>query len=390
MYIIVSSGERAARIASKFADSIIVDRDPDSAKRLEKMGFAVINKDASNPEFLSKFGPGDVIILADEDHFNIKVAKVARVLGLQSYAIVEDEENCIFYEDSGVSKICKSLENLISTIFGKNRYLEIQIGEDLEGKTLREYDAGEDCMVVSIFRKGKAYQPFPEMVLQKGDVVGVVCGEHVRITKNPFDGILLLKAEMITEDEIKEAEMLAERFSSELIVFEKVGNYFSCSLKGYADNLRLEEVSEILRQAEEFDLIVTTLKERNEEALKNLVSKFPTLISAGKQGYRRILAIVNSSNPDQIINMAKAFSRFFGYTKLLFLEEEQLKHFSKFTETEIEVEVSRGNPMVDAVKEFKSGYDLVILSLRNDVGNIDSDILWKMILDGNTSVLVVE
>jgi Trk K+ transport system NAD-binding subunit len=103
MYIIVSSGERAARIASKFADSIIVDRDPDSAKRLEKMGFAVINKDASNPEFLSKFGSEDVIILADEDHFNIKVAKVARVLGLQSYAIVEDEENCIFYEDSGVS-----------------------------------------------------------------------------------------------------------------------------------------------------------------------------------------------------------------------------------------------------------------------------------------------
>ena len=54
------------------------------------------------------------------------------------------------------------------------------------------------------------------------------------------------------------------------------------------------------------------------------------------------------------------------------------------------MEVSRGNPMVDAVKEFKSGYDLVILSLSNDIGNIDRDILWKIILDKESSVLVVE
>ena len=389
MYIIVSSGKRAARIASKFADSIIIDRDSNSAKRLEERGFTVLNEDASNPEVLSKFGRDDVVILADEDHFNVKVAKVAGIFGLKTFAMVEDEEKCSFYENAGVSKICNSLENLISKIFGKNRYFEIQVGDGLEGKTLKEYDAGEDCMVVSIFRDSKAYQPFPDMVMRKGDVLGVVCGEQVRTTKNPFDSVLLLKAEM-RDVEIDEAEMLANRFSADLIVFEKVGNAYACSLKGYAEELKLEDAIEMLRQAEELDLIVTSLKEKNEEVLKNLVSKFPTLIAAGKQDYGKILALMNSSRPDTIINMAKAFSRFFGSTKLLFLEEEQLKHFSKFTETEMEVAVSRGNPMVDAVREFKSGYDLVILSLSNDVGNIDRDILWKIILNRKTSVLVVE
>lgn len=387
--IIIGSGDRVGKIASKLPESLIIDRNPKSAADLELKGFNVLNADASNVEVLSKFDSGSKLILADEDEFNLKVAKIAKTLGFDVFAVVSDEEKCSLYEIEGISKVCSSVESLISSVFGKTRYLEVPVSDEMEGLTLREYDAGEDCMVVSILREGKILHPFPEMKLKSGDLLGVVCGEHVRITKNPFDNILLLKGE-IGEGEVKEAEMLAEKFSANLILFEKVGNAFACVLDGYSESFNLDEAVEMLKRSDELDLIVTTLKEKNEKILKDLVSKFPTLILTGKDNYRRTLALVNTSNPDSVINIAKAFSRYFGGVKVLFLEEEQLKHFSKFTETEMEVEVSKGNPMVDAVKEFKSGYDLVILSLSNNIGNIDRDILWKIILDKNSSVLVVE
>jgi len=213
-----------------------------------------------------------------------------------------------------------------------------------------------------------------------------MAGNNFRKLQNPFDNILLLKSEM-REKEIREVEMVAERFGANLIVFERVGDAYACVLEGHSDSVNLEEAVKILKRSDEFDLIATTLKEKNEEVL---VSNFPTLVLSGKEDYRKILALINNSNPDVMINIAKAFSRFFGRVKVLFLDEEQIKHFSKFTETDLEVEVSTGNPMVDAVREFKSGYDLVILSLTNDAGNIDRDILWKIILDEETSVLVVE
>lgn len=388
-YILVSAGDRAARIASKLPDCIIIDRDANSAKRLAERGFEVLNEDASNPEVLARFDTDSKIILADDDEFNLKVAKVAKLLGFEVFAIARDEEKCWLYESEGISRICGSVEALLSTIFEKNRYFEIKVGEEMDGKTLKEYDAGEDCMVISIFRDGKVLQPFPELEMRAGDTLALVCGEQVRLTKNPFDNILLLKSEM-TEKEIKEAEMVAERFGANLIVFEKVGNAYACVLEGRSDSVNLEEAVKILKRSDEFDLIATTLKEKNEDVLKLLVSSFPTLILSGKEDYRKILALVNNSNPDVMINIAKAFSRFFGKVKVLFLDEEQIKHFSKFTETGLEVEVSTGNPMVDAVREFKSGYNLVILSLTNDVGNIDRGILWKIILDKETSVVVVE
>ncbi|KUJ94545.1 MAG: TRK potassium uptake system protein (TrkA-1) [Archaeoglobus fulgidus] len=389
MYIVVSTGERAARIASKLPDCIIIDRDPDSAERLKEKGFNVLNGDASNPEILARFYMGEKIILADNDNFNIKVAKTAKLLGLDVYAVAADEDKCWLYEVEGVSKICGSVEALLSTIFRKNRYFEIQVEAEMEGKTLKEYDAGEDCMVISVFRDGKVLQPFPDLELKAGDLLGLVCGEQVRTTKNPFDNILLLKGDM-GEGEIREAEMVAKKFGANLITFEKVGGAYACALEGYGESVELEEAINILKKSDELDLIATTLTEKNKEILKKLVSSFPTLVLSGRDDYRRILALVNTSNPDTIISMAKAFSRFFGKAKALFLDEEQIKHFSKFTETDLEVEVSRGNPMVDAVKEFKSGYDLVILSLSNDIGNIDRDILWKIILDKESSVLVVE
>ncbi len=390
MYIVVSTGERAARIASKLPDCLIIDRNAESAEKLRKQGFNVLSGDASNPEVLAKFAvEGTKIILADDDDFNVKVGKTAKLLGLDVFAIAVDEEKCWLYEAEGISKVCGSIEALLSTIFEKNRYFEIAVGAEMEGKSLKEYDAGEDCMVLSVFRDGKVMQPFPELELKAGDILGLVCGEQVRVTKNPFDNILLLKGDL-GEEEIREAEMVARKFGAELITFEKIGDVYACVLEGYAESIKLEEAVDILRKSDELDLIATTLKEKNEEVLKKLVSSFPTLVLSGRDDYRKILALVNASNPDTIINMAKAFSRFFGRVKVLFLDEEQIKHFSKFTEADLEIEVSKGNPMVDTVKEFKSGYDLVILSLSNDIGNIDRDILWKIILDKETSVLVVE
>ncbi len=391
MNIIIGSGEKVSVIASKLSDSLIVDRNPESAANLEFKGFNVLNADASDAEILSKFDTSSRLILADDDEFNLKVARVAKTLGFEDIvAISSDESKCSIYDREGVKKICNTIDNLLNLLLERDRYIEIPVGSEFEGMELKEFDPGEDCTVVSVFRDGKVLQPHPEMIVQKGDTLGVICGEEVRVSKNPFNAILILERGQRDDEIVVEAEMLAKRFSASIIVFQKKGNAYACNLRGYSDKIELEEAIDILKKSDELDLIVTSLEEKNEGALKNLVSKFPTLLVTGRTDYRKILAIANSKCPDKIINMAKAFSRFFGNVKVLLLEKEQLKHFSKFTETELEVKVSEGNPMVDAIKEFKSGYDLTILSIKNDLGNIDRDILWKMILDKNTSVLVVD
>nr|WP_269140589.1 TrkA C-terminal domain-containing protein [Archaeoglobus neptunius] len=265
--------------------------------------------------------------------------------------------------------------------------METPVSAEFEGTSLKDFDPGEDCTVVSVFREGKILHPYPELTLQRGDVLGIVCGKEVRISKNPFDNILVLGRE---EDIAREAKMLSEKFSANIIFFEKSGDAYACSLDGSSDKIELGEALEMLRKDDELDLIITSLSKKDEEGLAGLVSKFPTLIATGKENYRNILGIVNSFSPDRIISMATAFSRYFGKVKVLLLEEEQLKHFSKFTESGLVVEVSRGNPMVDTIREFKKGYDLVILSLRNDAGNIDREILWRIMLDRTASVLVVD
>ncbi|WP_202320512.1 NAD-binding protein [Archaeoglobus neptunius] len=387
MHVIVGSGRKAERLASRLANSLIIDRNPESAEALRKKGFRVLNADASRIEVLSVFWQSR-LILVDDDNFNLKVAKVAKTLGFEDViAIPEDESACSLYEKEGIEKICVSIDAALLTLFGRKRYLETPVSAEFEGTSLKDFDPGEDCTVVSVFREGKILHPYPELTLQRGDVLGIVCGKEVRISKNPFDNILVLGRE---EDIAREAKMLSEKFSANIIFFEKSGDAYACSLDGSSDKIELGEALEMLRKDDELDLIITSLSKKDEEGLAGLVSKFPTLIATGKENYRNILGIVNSFSPDRIISMATAFSRYFGKVKVLLLEEEQLKHFSKFTESGLVVEVSRGNPMVDTIREFKKGYDLVILSLRNDAGNIDREILWRIMLDRTASVLVVD
>ena len=74
---------------------------------------------------------------------------------------------------------------------------------------------------------------------------------------------------------------------------------------------------------------------------------------------------------------------------MLLLDPSLVSYSSKLTETRLEVEVSRGNPVIDAVKEAKSNYDLIIVSHRNDAGNIDRELLKRIIYDTPASVLVI-
>jgi trk system potassium uptake protein TrkA len=388
MHIIVGGSEITKMLASKLDDYVILESRGDVVEKLRGEGFKVVKANPADPEVLSKFDiTSNVLILASDDETNLKVINTAKTLGAENVIVVTKRDKLYRGEDV---KICRSYGDLLHVLnFEKPRkYFEIKVRENWKGLKLKELDLGEECAVVSIFRNGRLIRPHPEFTLGRGDVVGIICGEEVRSARNPFDEILVVLRGHRDEDVVKEAKMLAEKFRSNTIFIRKTKNEFKC-----VENVRIfkpKDVKKVLiKDSEKFDLIVTSAKRKRDNLIEKFVNLFPTLIAKGKSNYSKILAIANSSNPYKIISLAKAFGRVFDYVKVLFLEKDQLKYFSRFIETPVDVDVSEGNPFVDTVREFKKGYDLVIFSLKNDVGNIDKDILWKIVLDTDSSVLIV-
>jgi len=384
MHIIVGGSEVAKMLASKLENYVILESREDVVEKLRREGFKVIKVNPADPEVLSKFA-SNVLILTSDDETNLKVINTAKTLGAGDVIVVTKRDDLYRGEDV---KICRSYGDLLHVLnFEKPRkYFEIKVRENWKGLKLKELDLGEECAIVSIFRNGRLIRPHPEFTLGRGDVVGIICGEEVRSARNPFDEILVVLRGHRDEDVVKEAKMLAERFRSNTIFIRKTKNEFKC-----VENVRIFKPKDVERTkgCDKFDLIVTSAKRKRDDLIEKFVNVFPTLIAKGKSKYSKILAIVNSSNPYKIISLAKAFGRVFDYVKVLFLEKDQLKYFSRFIETPVDIDVSEGNPFVDTVREFKKGYDLVIFSLKNDVGNIDKDILWKIVLDTDSSVLIV-
>lgn len=77
---------------------------------------------------------------------------------------------------------------------------------------------------------------------------------------------------------------------------------------------------------------------------------------------------------------------------MMAIDEESLVYKGHLVEShsKIDTELIRGNPIIEVVKEAKKGYDLIIFSIENDIGNIDEEILWRIVLKTSSSVMVVK
>ncbi|WP_457590984.1 potassium channel family protein [Geoglobus sp.] len=401
MYIIVGGGRVGRQLADRLDDSIIIEKDPDTCAELERKGYRVVQGDATDREIWKELPvkSSTVILATNDDSVNLAIARIVRELEPRDVvARVESESYIRDYRSLGVRGVScgKTIasELIHELIEAKRRYFEIVVTEEnFAGMRLADMYMGESCTIISIYREGKIFRPHPDFVLQPGDIIGIVCGKEVKKTKNPFDEILLVIRYAESYDRVyREAKAIAERFDADLLILHKEDGRIMCSLT--AENIQdmeVEEAVEILESlTDKVDLIVTDPPKRRVDIRASVLLKFPILFAKGNDEYREILAIVNTDNPENVVSYATAFANYFGKGKILFLDREQLKTSPSAVESPtVELAVTEYNPLVEVVREVKKGYDLIIFSISNSVGNIDSDFLWRFILDTNSSVLVV-
>ncbi|ADB57497.1 TrkA C-terminal domain-containing protein [Archaeoglobus profundus] len=361
MYIVVGDKEIARKIARIYSNCVFVGKDTDDLKDIN-----VIEGDPL--EIIPKLDLSSAkVVLASDESTNSKIAEFLKSKGVDVVE-VNVERVCDLYRKLRIDRASNGTGV-------RRKYLETVVGKSLSGVPLRRMDMGDECAVVSVFRGGKLLRPHPELILKEGDTLGILCGEEIRQARNPFDNILRILRGYRDEDIITESRMLSERFESNIITLKLVS--------GNAG------IVKDLTKLDEADLVVTSAIKKKDNLIEELSKVHPTVVARGKREYKKILAVVNSSDPFKIISLSKVFARAFDYVKLLLLEKEQLVYASKVIETSVDVSVTEGNPFVEFVREFKRRYDLLIISLKNDVGNIDEDIIWKVIVDMDTSVLLV-
>ncbi|NOY11457.1 MAG: TrkA family potassium uptake protein [Archaeoglobi archaeon] len=401
MHIIVGGGRVGRQLADRLEECIIIEKDEETCEELRRLGYRVVHADAREREVWERLPVrGATVILAtNDDSVNIAIASIIRDFEPSDIvARVESESYMRDYRNLGVRGVScgKTIasELIHELIEAKRRYFEIVVTEEnFAGMRLADMYVGESCTIISIYREGKIYRPHPDFVLQVGDIVGIICGKEVKKTKNPFDEVLLvIRCAENYKRVYREAKAIAERFDADLLILHKEDGRIMCSLK--ADSIQdmdVEEAVEILESlTDKVDLIVTDPPKKKVDFRTSVLIKFPILFAKGKEGYRDILAIVNTDRPENVVSYATAFANYFGKGKIMFLDREQLKTSSSTVESPtVEIAVTEFNPLVEVVREVKRGYDLIIFSISNSVGNIDSEFLWKFILDTDSSVLVV-
>ncbi len=400
-YVIVGGGSIGRSIADSLKeDYIIVEKDEKTYEELIKQGYKALLGDARDENFMSKLQlkGAKVILATNDDEANLQIAEIARKLGVEEIvARVEDGSRIEEYAKAKIKAIaCDKIvaaEIMYELSEGRKRYFEIVVSKrNFAGKRLSEINVGEGCTVVVVFRGGLAYKPNPDFKLEEGDRLGIICGEEIKATKKPFEEVLVVVTDSKQKDKVfREARMFAERFDAELIYLYKSQGSIMCSLAtDEIEDMSLNEAIELLKAFEgKVDLMITNVPKSRKELV--FLEKFPVLLAKGKEDYKNALVIVNTSKPEKLLNYASAISNFFGETTVLFLNQEQLKAASSIMESpKMKTSLASHNPLVEVISEVKKEYDLVILSAKNDVGNLSENVLWKVITKTNSSVMVIE
>ncbi len=401
MNIVVGGGRVGRRIAEMLEDSIIVERDEEVCRELENEGFQVIHGDATEKSLWEKVPVKDsVIVLAtNDDVTNLRIARAVKDLEPKEIvARIESEKYQHEYHRMGIRGVTcgKSIASdlIHELIESRRRYFEIAVTErNFAGVRLSDLNVGDDCTVILIYREGKIFRPHPDFILETGDIIGIICGREIKRTKNPFDEILLIVRHPENYEMVfSEASAVSRIVDADLLILHKHGGKILCSFHvDRIEEMELDEAIDILNTLEDkVDLVITDPPKAKVEFDPKIFRRFPILFARGKTYYSEILAIVNTSNPEVVLNYATSFANYFGRCRIMFLDSDQLKTSSSVVESPtVEIAVTRFNPLVEVVREVKKEYDLIIFSISNDVGNIDQEFLWKFILETESSVLVV-
>jgi len=382
--IIVGGGRAGRDLAAQLPEAVIIEIKPEKREKLSELaGVEVIIGDGSDEELLKRVGLDGAeafISLTSNDDVNYRAAAIAKKYGVPKIIVrVEDPEDRERFQKLGIESIMfptKIVANLISDM--------MRFGFDAEAA---EIHTPFEKILVPILSKNTVEKAFKEALL----VASVARAEVTAVSSTDIDR--------------QEMESRATKMGVPLKILleeEKLMDIIKKHLH-YPGCIVLDIVKEhfyypdcIIIDQEELGIMDKLFNRSVVLKLIKCASR-PVLVARTFRYYDHILALLDSSEASESVGRhAVQIAHLCGADlHLLILEVvpgeliDGIKKMGEKGNVRIIEKWIEGNPMIEAVKEVKSGnYELAVIPWRG-TGVIRSDLIRKIVNDAPCSVLTV-
>ncbi len=382
--IIIGGGRAGRDLAAQLPESVIIEI---NTKKREKLlglvGVEVIIGDGSDEELLKRAGLDDAeafISLTSNDDVNYRAAAIAKKYGVPKIIVrVEDPEDRERFQKLGIESIMfptKIVANLISDM--------MRSGFDAEATEIR---TPFEKILVPILSKNTVEKAFKEALF----VASVARAEVTAVSSEEIDRQEMESRAMEMGVPLK--VLLGEEKLMDII--KKHLHYSGCIILDIVKE-HLYYPDCIIIDHEELGILDKLF---NRSVVLKLIkcASCPVLVARTFRYYERVLALLDSSDVSASVGRhAVQIAHSCGAElHLLILEVvpgeliDGIKKMGEKGNVRIIENWVQGNPMIEAVKEVKSGkYELAVIPWRG-TGVIRSDLIGKIVNDAPCSVLTV-
>jgi len=382
--IIIGGGRAGRDLAAQLPESVIIEINTEKREKLLGLvGVEVIIGDGSDEELLKRVGLDDAeafISLTSNDDVNYRAAAIAKKYGVPKIIVrVEDPEDRGRFQKLGIESIMfptKIVANLISDM--------MRSGFDAEATEIR---TPFEKILVPILSKNTVEKAFKEALF----VASVARAEVTAVSSDEIDRQEMESRAMEMGVPLKillEEEKLMD-------IIKKHLHYSGCIILDIVKE-HLYYPDCIIIDHEELGILDKLF---NRSVVLKLIkcASCPVLVARTFRYYERVLALLDSSDVSASVGRhAVQIALSCGAElHLLILEVvpgeliDGIKKMGEKGNVRIIENWVEGNPMIEAVKEVKSGkYELAVIPWRG-TGVIRSDMIGKIVNDAPCSVLTV-
>ena len=377
--IIVGGGRAGRELAAQLPDSVIIEQNAEKREALSDIAdVGVIIGDGSDEELLLRVGLDDAeafISLTGNDDVNYRAAAIAKKHGVPRIMVrVEDPEDRERFQKLGVDYIMvptRMVANLIS---------------DLMRGDVGEIGVAFKKLFVPILSKNTVEKAFKEALL----VASVAGSELTALSSLDIDR---REMEYAAREMGVPLELLQEE--EELMDIIKKHLRYPCILLDIIKRHSYYPDCIIIDQ-EELGIMDKLFKRSIVLKLIECAS-CPVLVARTFRYYEHVLAFLDSSEVSESVGRhAVQIAHLCGAELYLLILEsvpgaliDRIKKVGEKGNVDIVEQWVEGNPMIEAVKEVKSGdYELAVVPWRG-TGVIRTDLIRKIVNDAPCSVLTV-
>lgn len=381
--IIIGGGRAGRDLAAQLPESVIIEINREKSEKLSQLaGVEVIIGDGSNEELLKRVGLDDAeafISLTSDDDVNYQAAAIAKKYGVPKIIVrVENPEDRERFQKLGIESIMfptKIVANLISDM--------MRSGFDASVETRTPFEK----ILVPIISNDTVDKAFKEALF----VASVARAEVTAVSSMEIDRREMESRAMEMGVPLKillEEEKLMD-------IIKKHLHYSGCIILDIVKE-HLYYPDCIIIDHEELGILDKLF---NRSVVLKLIkcASCPVLVARTFRYYEHVLALLDSSDISASVGRhAVQIAHSCGAElHLLILEVvpgeliDGIKKMGEKGNVRIIEKWIEGNPMIEAVKEVRSGnYELAVIPWRG-TGVIRSDLIRKIVNDAPCSVLTV-